>query len=129
MKYAEKDKGKAKTTCFLIGRKSINSDIIDMLADHFQTLGQPTIDYSYNKNFKIKVEPAVEQIFAECVTVSTLSCTDPLLLYDTVRDVCQGFKSGIVRAPDITTCPMEYSLDILSSVTIANTTISKSFSS
>ena len=76
-----KGKGKSKTTCFLVDEKlvSTDSDITNMLADHFETLGQPTTDDSYDENFRIKVESAVEQIFAECV--GTLSCTEPLFVY------------------------------------------------
>ena len=74
-KMLKKGKGKGKTACFLVDGKFINtdSDITNMWADHFETLGQPTIDNSYNESFRIKVESSVEQIFAECV--STLSCT------------------------------------------------------
>ena len=72
-----------------------------MWADHFETLGQPTIDDSYNEAFRIKVESAVEQIFAECV--STLSCTKPLFVYDTVKEVCQGLKCRVAGGPDMTT--------------------------
>ena len=39
-----------------------------MWADHFETLGQPTTDDSYDENFRIKVVSAVKQIFAECVS-------------------------------------------------------------
>ena len=77
----KKGKGKGKTTCFLVDGKFVNTDldITNMWADHFETLGQPTTDDSYDENFRIKVESAVEQIFAECV--STLSCTLALSLY------------------------------------------------
>ena len=99
----KKCKGKGKTTCFLVDGKIINtdSDITNMWADHFETLGQPTIDNSYNESFRIKVESTVEQIFAECV--STLSCTEPLFVYDTVKEVCQGLKCGVAGGPDMTT--------------------------
>ena len=99
----KKGKGKGKTTCLLGDGKFINtdSDVTNMWADHFETLGQPTIDNSYNESFRIKVESAVEQIFAECV--STLSYTEPLFVYDTVKDVCQGLKFGVAGGPDMTT--------------------------
>ena len=67
-----------------------------MWADHFETLGQPTIDNSYNENFRIKVESAVEQIFVE-------SCTELLFVYDTMKEVCQGLKCGVAGGPDMTT--------------------------
>ena len=94
-KMLEKGKGKGKTTCFLVDGKFINtdSDITNTWAYHCETLGQPTIDDSYNESFKIKVESAVEQIFAECV--STLSCTEPFFVYDTVKEVCQGLNCGV----------------------------------
>ena len=96
--------GKGKTTYFLVDENFINahSDITNMWAGHFETLGQPTIDNSSNESFRIKVESAVEQVFAECV--STLSCTEPLLfVYDTVKEVCQGLKCGVAGGPDMTT--------------------------
>ena len=54
----KKGKGKFKTASFLVDGKFINtdSDITNVWADHFETLGQPTIDDSYNENFRIKVE-------------------------------------------------------------------------
>ena len=96
-------KRKGKTTCFLVDGKFINtdSDISNMWADHFETLGQPTVDNSYNESFRIKVESAVEKIFAGCV--STLFCTEPLFIYDTVKEVCQGLKCGVAGGPDMTT--------------------------
>ena len=47
-KMLKKGKGKGKTTCFLVDGKFINtdSDITKMWSDHFETLGQPTIDNS-----------------------------------------------------------------------------------
>ena len=92
-----------KTTCFLVDGKFINTDrdITNMWFDRFETLGQPTIDNSYNESFRIKVELAVEQIFAECV--STLSCTEPLLVYDNVKEVCHSVKYGVAEGPDMTT--------------------------
>ena len=80
---------------------STDSNITSMWADHFETLGQPTIHYSYTDNFRIKAESDVEQIFDECV--STLLCTEPLLVYDTVKEVCQGLKCGVAGGPDMTT--------------------------
>ena len=82
-KMLKKGKEKGKTTCFLVDGKIVNTDldITNMWADHFETLGQPTTDDLYDENLRIKVESAVEQIFAECV--STLSCTEPLFVYDT----------------------------------------------
>ena len=99
----KKGKGKGKTTCFLVDGKFVNTDldIINMWADHFDTLEQPTTDDSYDENFRIKVESAVEQIFAECV--STLYCTEPLFVYDTVKEVCQGLICGVAGGPDMTT--------------------------
>ena len=104
LEHVDKGKGKGKTTCFLVDGKFINtdSDIANMWADHFETLGQPTIDNSYNESFRTEVESAVEQIFAECV--STLSCTDPLFVYDNVKEVCQGLKCRVAGGrPDKTT--------------------------
>ena len=72
-----------------------------MWADHFETLGQPTTNNSYNESFRIKVESAVEQIFAECV--STLSCTVPLFVYGTMKEVCQNLKCGVAGGPDMAT--------------------------
>ena len=99
----KKGEGKGKTTCFLVDGKFINtdSDITNMWADHFETLGQSTIDDSYDGNFRIKVESGVEQIFAECVSI--LSCTEYLFVYDTVKEVCQGLKRGVAGGPDMTT--------------------------
>ena len=59
---------------FLVDGKFINtdSDITNMWADHFETLEQRTVDDSYNENFTIKVESAVEQIFAKCVSTFIL---------------------------------------------------------
>ena len=76
-KMLKKGKGKGKTNCFLVDGKFINadSDITNMWADHFETLGQPPIDNSYNESFRIKVESVVKQIFAKCV--STLSALNP----------------------------------------------------
>ena len=71
------------------------------MADHLETLGQPTVDDSNNEHFRIKVEYAVEQIFAEWL--STLSCTQLLFLYDIVKEVCQGLKCGVGRGTDMTT--------------------------
>ena len=93
-----KGKGKGKTTCFLVDRMFINTDS-DITNMWVETLGQPTIDDSYNENFRIKVESAVEQIFA--VGMGALSCTEPLFLYDTVEEVCQGLKCA--GGPDMTT--------------------------
>ena len=102
-KLLKKGKGKGKTTCILVDGKFINTDldITNMWADFFETLGQPTTDDSYDENFRIKVESAVEQIFAECV--STLSCTEPLFVYDTMKEVCQGLKCGVAGGPDMIT--------------------------
>ena len=52
-----KGKGKSKTTCFLVDGKFINtdSDITNMSADHFETLGQPTIDNSYNESLELRL--------------------------------------------------------------------------
>ena len=102
-KMLKKGKGKGKTTCFLVDGKFINTDldITNMWADHFETLGQSTTDDSYDENFRIKVESAVEQIFAECV--STLSCTEPSFVYDTMKEVCQGLKCGVAGGPDMIT--------------------------
>ena len=118
-KMLKKGKGKGQTMCFLVYGK-FGKDVTNMWADHSETLGQPTIDDSCNENFRIKVESAVEQIFAEWV--STLSATEPLFIYDTVKEVCQGLKCGIA-GPDMTTCerlkygggtcPMGYSLQII----------------
>ena len=55
-----------------------------------------------NESIKIKVESSVEQIFTECV--STLSCTEPLFVFDIVKEVCQGLKCGVAGGPDMTTC-------------------------
>ena len=51
-KMLKKGKGKGKTTCFLADGKFINtdSDITNVWADHFETLGQPTIGNSYNES-------------------------------------------------------------------------------
>ena len=102
-KILKNGKGKGKTTCFLVDGKFINtdSDITNKWADHFETLGQPTIDGSYDENFRIKVESAVEQIFVECV--STLFCTEPLLVNDTMKEVCQGLRCGVAEGPDMAT--------------------------
>ena len=102
-KMLKKRKGKGKTTCFLVDGKFVNADldITNMWADHFETLGQPTTDDSYDEIFRIKVVSAVEQIFAECV--SFLSCTEPLFVYDTVKEVCLGLKCGVAGGPDMIT--------------------------
>ena len=102
-KMLKKGKGKGKNACFLFDGNFINtdSDITNMWADNFETLGQPFIDNSYNESFRIKVESAVEQIFAECV--STISCTEALFVYNTVKEVCQGLKCGVAGGPDMTT--------------------------
>ena len=36
--------------------------------------------------------------------MSTLSCTEPLFVYDTVKEVCQGLKCGVAGGPDMITC-------------------------
>ena len=88
-------KGKGKTTYFLVDEKFINtdSDITNMWAGYFETLGQPATDNSSNESFRIKVESAVEQIFAEYV--STLSCTEPFFVYDTVRTFAKVSSVGL----------------------------------
>ena len=63
-KMLKSNKAKCKTTCFLVNGECINSepDVLDMWANHFESLGQPTVEASFDEPFRLKVESAVQEI-------------------------------------------------------------------
>ena len=74
------NKAKCKTTCFLVNGEYINSepDVLDIWANHFESLGKPTVEASLYEPFRLKVESAVQEIFIDCL--NTLSCTNSIFI-------------------------------------------------
>ena len=93
---------KCKTTCFLVNGEYINSepDVLDMWANHFESLGQPTVEASFDEPFRLKVESAVQEIYIDCF--NTQSCTNSIFIFNIVKEVCQGLKCGVAGGPDMT---------------------------
>ena len=71
-----------------------------MWANHFEPLGQPTVETSFDEPFRLKVESAVQEICIDCL--NTLSCTNSIFIFDVVKEVCQGLKCGVAGGPDMT---------------------------
>ena len=96
------NKAKCKTTSFLVIGEYVNSesDVLDTWANHFESLGQPTVEAFFDEPFRLKVESAVQEIFIDCL--NTLSCTNSILLLNIAKEVCHGLKCGIAGGPDMT---------------------------
>ena len=101
-KMLKSNKAKCKTTCFLVNGEYINSepDVLDMWTNHFEFLGQPTVEASFDEPFRLKVESAVQEIFIDCL--NTLSCTNSIFIFDAVQEACQGLQCGVAGGPDMT---------------------------
>ena len=86
-KMLESNKGKC-FTCFLVNGEYVNSepDVLDMWANHFESLGQPTVQASFDEPFRLKVESAVQEIFIDCL--NTLFCTNSIFIFNIVKEVC-----------------------------------------
>ena len=103
-KMLKSNKAKCKATCFLVNSEYINSepDVLDMWANHFESLGQPTIEASFDEPFRLKVESVVQEIFIDCL--NTLPCTNSIFIFNIVKEVCQGLECGVAGGPDMTSC-------------------------
>ena len=76
-----------KTTCFIENDKLINtgSEILDMWASHFATLGQSTINSCFIEEFRQHIELSVKQTLDDCL--HTLTCSEGLFTCDIVKEV------------------------------------------
>ena len=92
-----------KTTCFMENDKLINtsSGILDMWANNFSALGQPTIDPCFNEEFRQHIELSVKQTLDDCL--HTLTCSEDLFTYDIVKEVCLGLINGVAGVLTMTT--------------------------
>ena len=74
-------------SCFLVNGEYINSepDVLDMWGNHFESLGQPTVEASFDEPFRLKVESAVQEIFIDCL--NTLFCTNSIFIFNIVEEV------------------------------------------
>ena len=92
-----------KTTCLIENDKLINtnSEILDMWVGHYSALGHPTIDPCFNEEFRQHIELSVKQTLDDCL--HTLTCSEGLFTYDSVKEVCLGLKNGVAGSPDMTT--------------------------
>ena len=90
----------SQMSAFLVEGKMITAktDILNMWADHFKTLGTPSDNITYNKSFFQKVSSRVEELFT-IFSGNLEGILSEQLSYEEVFNICDNLKQGIMGIP------------------------------
>ena len=83
-------------TAFLIDGKIVTDkkQILDMWADHFEALGNPSVSARYDNDFFTRIATSVKDIFTSCIEDPSGVLNEPLQ-YHEVECVCSQLKPGV----------------------------------
>ena len=81
---------------FLVDGKMISdkNDILNKWADHFETLGTPSDNVTYDKSFFQKVSCRVKELFS-ILSVNLKGILSEPLSYEEVDNICDKLKQGV----------------------------------
>ena len=84
-------------SAFLVDGKIITdkTDILNMWADHFETLGTPSDNITYDKSFFQKVSSRVEELFS-IFSGNLEAILSEQLSYEEVFNICDNLKQGVM---------------------------------
>ena len=87
-------------SAFLVDGKMITdkTDILNMWADHFETLGTPSDDITYDKSFFQKVSCRVKELFS-IFSGNLEGILSEQLSYKEVCNICDNLKQGVTFIP------------------------------
>ena len=70
------------------------NDISDMLANHFEALGTPTVSLNSDNEFANSISTHIQNIFQHCIKDLT-GALNEALTYEKVASVCSNLKPGV----------------------------------
>ena len=70
------------------------NDISDMLANHFEALGTPTVSLNSDNEFANSISTHIQNIFQHCIKDLT-GALNEALTYEEVASVCSNLKPGV----------------------------------
>ena len=90
----------SQMSAFLVDGKIITdkTDILNMWADHFETLGTPSDNVTYDKSFFQKVSCRVKEIFS-IFSGNFEGILNQKLSYEIVCNICDKLKQGVTGIP------------------------------
>ena len=98
-KLIKSQRSSSQMSAFLVDGKLITdkTDILNMWADHVETLGTPSDNITYDKSFFQKVSCRVEELFS-IFSGNLEGILSEQLSYEEVCSICDNLKKG-VQAP------------------------------
>ena len=83
-------------TAFLVNNTLLTDKgkIHQMWADHFETLGTPSVDDNFDNNFCANIVNRVREAFDSCMNDPSGDLCEPFV-YEEVESVCTSLKAGI----------------------------------
>ena len=99
-KLVKSQRSSSQMSAFLVDGKMITdkTDILNMWADHFETLGTPSDNITYDKSFFQKVSSRVEELFS-IFSGNLEGILSEQLSYDEVFNICDNLKQGGTGIP------------------------------
>ena len=95
-KLVKSQRSSSQLSAFLVDGKMITdkTDILNMWADHLETLGTPSDNVTYDKSFFQKVSCRVKELFS-IFSGNLEGILSEQLSYEEVCDVCDKLKQGV----------------------------------
>ena len=99
-KLVKSQRSSSQMSAFLVDGKMITdkTDILNMWADHFETLGTPSDNITYDKSFFQKVSSQVEELFS-IFSGNLEGILSEQLSYEEVFNICDNVKQGVMGIP------------------------------
>ena len=95
-KLIKGQRSSSQMTAFLVNDTLLTdrSKIRQMWADHFETLGTPSVNDNFDNNFCADIANRVREVFDSCMNDPSCELCEPLR-YEEVESVCAFLKAGI----------------------------------
>ena len=95
-KLIKGQRSSSQMTAFLVNDTLLTdrSKIRQMWADHFETLGTPSVNDNFDNNFCADIANRVREVFDSCMNDPSGELCEPLR-YEEVESVCASLKAGI----------------------------------
>ena len=95
-KLIKGQRSSSQMTAFLVNDTLLTDrgKIRQMWADHFETLGTPSVNDNFDNNFCADIANRVREVFDSCMNDPSGELCEPLR-YEEVESVCASLKAGI----------------------------------
>ena len=95
-KLIKSQRSSSQMTAFLVNDTLLTDrgKIRQMWADHFKTLGTPSVNDNFDNNFCADIANRVREVFDSCMNDPSGVLCEPLR-YEEVESVCASLKAGI----------------------------------